>query len=111
MKKVGSSGMAGHTLSSPGLSAVALAPEEDMSAQRKNISLNPEVLERAKAVMAARAISRFSHLLATLIREEYERRLIVSGAEQKDLEKLKPKLGALKHLQKHPQPHPKKSSR
>jgi hypothetical protein len=45
-----------------------------MNARRKNISIHPAVLERAADLMGARAINNFSELLATLIREEYDRR-------------------------------------
>lgn len=41
---------------------------------RKNISLNEVMEERAQALIRARGFSGLSDLLATLIREEYERR-------------------------------------
>ena len=50
-----------------------LAPKE--KAERVNVSLTQEVITRGKEVMTKRAISKFSHLLAILIREEYDRRI------------------------------------
>lgn len=44
-------------------------------ADRVNVSINPEILRRADRVMSLRALSKFSHLVATLIREEYDRRV------------------------------------
>jgi hypothetical protein len=44
-----------------------------LSTIRKNISLPDPVVERAQAIMLARGISEFSDLIATLIRESYER--------------------------------------
>ncbi len=45
-----------------------------MASIRKNVTFTQEVLDRAQAVMGVRAIDEFSQYLATLIREEYERR-------------------------------------
>jgi hypothetical protein len=43
-------------------------------AGRKNISIAPEVFDLALTLMDRRAFSKFSHLLAALIREECDRR-------------------------------------
>jgi hypothetical protein len=46
---------------------------------RKNLTFWSPVLHRAQKLMEARAISELSELLATLIREDYERRVETSA--------------------------------
>jgi hypothetical protein len=46
-----------------------------MSVIRKNLTFKPEVLRRADAIMRARGIDVLVDLVATLIREDYEKRL------------------------------------
>jgi hypothetical protein len=45
-----------------------------VSARRKNVSFQDEVIARAKEVMKVRAIKKFSKFLETVILEEWERR-------------------------------------
>lgn len=44
-------------------------------AQRKNISVDPAIMKRARAIMNVRGISDFSNLIATLVREYYEQKV------------------------------------
>jgi hypothetical protein len=92
-------------------------PAEEL-ATRVNVSISPEILRRSDTLMHRRGISKFSHLIATLIREEFDRRIDMPGAQQKDLEQLKAEFEALKLLpsappqpQKPPPPRPKQAIR
>ena len=65
-----------------------------MSRIRTNITIHPGVREQAQAIMDLRKFDEFSDLLATLIREEYDRRIAPPGGQVKDLGKLKQELAA-----------------
>jgi hypothetical protein len=45
-----------------------------MARQRKSLTFNPDILERAEVLMRARCFDELSEFISALVREEYERR-------------------------------------